>query len=267
MKKKYNYLLGLLVTSLFIACSEEEVQPFSAAPGVNFMEFSYIINNDSIVWGNGYTNLQSDVNVWDVYGKGDFEATEGKTTLRVQLEGNVSDKPLKVMFKVLPVEGYDFPEVTPPAEGAIIQAGEYGANAEFTYKLPAEYNKEYRAKVVVDYEQSDVVAGTKERQSYELSIHDTFVWKTMYVTSESKWNSTYNRYLGSYGDVKVRFLYAVIGDPELFDDICYCTYYKVQLFQRGWPNYMPQVEEALEAYNAAHPGNPLAEKDGTLVTF
>lgn len=38
MKKKYNYLIGLLFATLFAACSEEEVQPFSDAPGVNFME-------------------------------------------------------------------------------------------------------------------------------------------------------------------------------------------------------------------------------------
>ena len=66
MKKKYNYLIGLLFATLFAACSEEEVQPFSDAPGVNFMERT-VASNGKVSWGEGYTALSLSVNFVDSF--------------------------------------------------------------------------------------------------------------------------------------------------------------------------------------------------------
>ena len=124
MKKKYNYLIGLLFATLFAACSEEEVQPFSDAPGVNFMERT-VASNGKVSWGEGYTALSLSVNFVDsFYAKGIYGVEEREIPLRVQLEGLLNDTPLKVKFKVLPVEKeeYDLAEVIVPEEPVEIKA-------------------------------------------------------------------------------------------------------------------------------------------------
>ncbi len=271
MKKKYNYLIGLLFATLFAACSEEEVQPFSDAPGVNFMERT-VASNGKVSWGEGYTKLSLSVNFVDsFYAKGIYGVEEREIPLRVQLEGRLSDTPLKVKFKVLPVveeeEEYDLPEVIVPEEAVEIKPGEYTAYATFIYKRPAVLGKEYRARIAIDYENSDVVAGTKERQYYTLSIQDTFKWSSMYIESKEEWDTYYASLLGDFGEEKVRFLMyvmkAVIGAN--FDYACYYTVNGPAAY--GFQRYMQNIKDALEAYNAEHPDAPAKEADDTLITF
>ena len=269
MKKKYNYLIGLLFATLFAACSEEEVQPFSDAPGVNFMERT-VASNGKVSWGEGYTALSLSVNFVDsFYAKGIYGVEEREIPLRVQLEGLLNDTPLKVKFKVLPVEKeeYDLAEVIVPEEPVEIKAGEYTVDATFIYKRPAVLGKEYRARIAIDYENSDVVAGTKERQYYTLSIQDTFKWDSMYIESKEEWNTYYAPFFGEFGEEKVRFLMyvmkAVIGAS--FDYACYYTVNGPASY--GFQRYVQNIKDVLETYNAEHPDAPAKEADGTLITF
>ena len=269
MKKKYTYLIGLLFVALFAACSEEEVQPFSDAPGVNFMERT-VDNSGRVSWSEGYTALSLSVNFVDsFYSKGIYGVKDRRIPLRIQLEGRLNDTQLKVKFKVLPVEKeeYDLAEVIVPDEAVEIKPGEYTAYATFIYKRPAVLGKEYRARITIDYENSDVVAGTKERQYYTLSIQDTFKWSSMYVKSKEEWNTHYAPLLGEFGEEKVRFLMyimkAVIGAS--FDNTCYYTVNGSA--SNGFQRYTQRIKDALEAYNAEHPEEPVKEANGTPVIF
>ncbi len=266
MRKKYIYLTGLLFLTLFGACNEEEVQPFSEKPGVNFME--RYMSGSNITWGNGYTNLKTSLDFTSLYSSGQYGITEGDITLRVQLEGLLSETPLKVRFKVLPVEGYDLPHITVPEEGVEIKAGEYHADAVFVYKRPETLDKEYQAAIAIDYEHSDVVAGTAERQTYTLIIQDSFTWEDMSVESKVEWDTHFVPIIGAYGPEKVRFLMYAFGTiGKSLKDVCWYTVNNYYPIYYGLQKYMPQVREALATYNAEHPDSPAQEADGTPITF
>lgn len=266
MRKKYNYLIGFLFLALFSACNEEEVQPFSEKPGVNFME--RVISQNNINWGNGYTNLNSTLDFAALYSAGNYGITENDIILRVQLEGQFSATPLKVKFTVLPVEEFDLPHIIIPADGVEIKAGEYFAEAVFTYKRPETLDKEYRAKIAIDYENSDVVAGTKERQTYTFIIQDMFKWEMMSVESREEWDTHFTSILGVYGPEKVRFLLYAFGKlGKDLEDVSWYTVNNYYPTYYGLQKYMPQVREALATYNTEHPDAKVQEADGTLVTF
>ncbi len=268
MKQKYFHLTGLLFITILTACSEEKIQPFSDAPGVNFMERT--VSNGVVYWGEGYTGLSLSVNFVDsFYAKGIYGVKEREIPLQIQLEGNLSDTPLKVKFKALPVEEEEYAqaEVAVPEESVEIKAGEYTALATFVYKRPAVTGKEYRARIAIDYENSDVVPGTKERQYYTLSIQDTFKWNSMYIESEEDWDTYFAPLLGPFGEEKVRFLmYAMQGVIRAsFGNTSYYTVYGPASY--GFQRYMQPLKEALEAYNTEHPESTVKEADGTPVTF
>ncbi len=267
MRKKYNHLTGLLLLTLFAACNEEEIQPFSEKPGVNFMEKT-TDSGGEILWGNGYTNLNSVLDFTSLYSNGGYGMTESDITLRVQLEGRISATPLKVRFKVLPVEGFDTPHITVPADGVEIKAGEYFADAVFIYERPEALDKEYLAQIAVDYENSDVVAGTKERQTYTLIIQDTFKWEMMSVENREEWDTYFIPIVGAYGPEKVRFLLYAFGKiGEKLDDVCWYTVNNYYPDFYGLQRYMPQVREILDTYNTEHPDAKVREADGTFVAF
>lgn len=267
MKQKYSYAIALLLAASFTACNEEEVQTFSDKPGVNFLERYESSNNVS--WGNGYTNLYKAIDYFDVYASGEYEKTEGEVPVRIQLEGRLSETPLKVKFKAQPVQDFGELEIMVPEESVEIKAGEYTVDAVIKYKKPSDYDKEFRAQVVIDYANSDVVAGTKERQAYEIRVIDEFKLEKMYLNSIDEWETYYQPYLGDYGPEKIRFVLSVLKNN--FDSACwYSVYYYIYpdyVSFYGIPRYMPEVIAALETYNNNHPGAELKEHDGTPVTF
>ena len=95
---------------------------------------------------------------------------------------------------------------------SVIKAGEYYVRMAVLVERPAVYNKEYQVKITFDYANSDVVAGSKERQSIILKASDKYeiTQQNMGVGSEEEWNSTFGPYIGVYGPVKVRFILSVL---------------------------------------------------------
>ena len=90
-------IFGVLLA--FTSCKEEEVEPFSGAPGLNFMASDgYGGFYDS---GNSYENLSSVVDFFGLYAQEktmDLSYYDVKVCL--QLEGRISDKPLKIKHTV-----------------------------------------------------------------------------------------------------------------------------------------------------------------------
>lgn len=268
MKTIYQYLAVAFLAFAFGACSEEEVSTFNSERGVNFVIYNAYYDS----YEDDYENLESEYNFYTDY------STQASMTLQpcsvqvgVQLEGTFSDQPVRIKVKAEAVEGYETPEVTLPEE-IIIPANEYQANFTVLCSQPKEYEKEYKVKLVFDYANSDVVAGTKERQEYIVTVSDQTLWEDMYVENAEGWSSTYSSTLGAYGPVKIRYIFMIMAKnyQESYNSVR-VTY----LYTKSGGNYnmwygflgiMDLMEEDLAAYNATL-ASPLCEPDGTPVAF
>lgn len=94
------------------------------------------------------------------------------------------------------VEGYDTPTLVLPKD-SVIKAGEYYVRMAVLVERPAVYNKEYQVKITFDYANSDVVAGSEERQSIILKASDKYEisQENMGVGNEEEWNNTFASYI------------------------------------------------------------------------
>lgn len=259
--------LNIFIMTSFLAlsltgCKEEEVQPFDSDPGINFLA-----PNGRGGFTDDYTNLKATCNFFDYYlAKHDIDIENADIQLCLQLEGRLSDKPLNIKLKAEPVEGYEMPDLVMPAD-SILEAGAYRRTFTIGCKRPKEYDKEYKAIISVDYDNSDVVAGTMERQQFELTVTDATDWAMMNVETPEEWNEAYSSVLGQYGPVKVRFMQAALGKLDYTSSRIQNLYYYTQYYPAyGFKRVIEDLKTALQEYNSTH-DKPLTEADGTLVTF
>jgi len=85
---------------------------------------------------------------------------------------------------------------------------------------------------------------------------DHLILKWNDLLSKPKNWSTLSEYFGTYSDTKYRFIIQILGTSE------YDT--------NDWAlmmNYKMVLTSALNEYNANHPGTPLTDENGVLVTF
>ena len=269
MKTFLNYMTIMALLLTFSSCEEEEVMTFDSERGVNFVIYSSAYGT----YTDDYENLKSEHNFVKDYGSVQevtMTLPDYMVEVGVQLEGEFSDKPVKVKVKAEAVEGYDLAQVELPEE-VVIEPGEYRAHFTVACKQPKEYNKEYKVKLVFDYANSDVIAGTKERQEYVITVSDELIWEDMYVSDLANWNEVCSPYLGEGGDVKLRFIY--VGLKPLgynYNTVKSGCYYYVYMgrptsgFREKYE--LTYLRNSLAEYNASH-DNPLTELDGTPVTF
>lgn len=267
MKMRYSlFLVALLAASTLVGCSQQEVPTFSGEVGVNFRERS---GDDN--WSDGYNFLFSITDLFQYYTEQQtFDITYPESQLSLLIEGPVQDKPLKVKLKLEPLDGYELPDVTLPDE-VVIPAGEKSVVFSVHVGKPAKMETRYAGKVTIDYDKSDVVAGTKERQSLVIGIQDIaqlpsqldglMTWDEFVQLFESK--------LGKFGPMKLRL--ALINDDPSFPIFYHAYYTKIGYDGEGWGyglgENLSYYADALKEYNDAHPGAPLMEADGTPVTF
>ena len=269
MKTFLNYMTIMALLLTFSSCEEEEVMTFDSERGVNFVIYSSAYGT----YTDDYENLKSEHNFVKDYGSVQevtMTLPDYLVEVGVQLEGEFSDKPVKVKVKAEAVEGYDLAQVELPEE-VVIEPGEYRAHFTVVCKQPAEYNKEYKVKLVFDYANSDVIAGTKERQEYVITVSDELIWKDMYVSDLANWNAIWSQYLGEGGDVKLRFIYVGLKQGGYNYNTTNSGAYYYGSMGRPTVGFREKYEltylrNALAEYNASH-DSPLAELDGTLVTF
>ena len=265
MKTIFNYMTIMALLLTFTGCEEEEVMTFGEERGVNFVIYEAAYGT----YKDDYKNLETEYNFFKEYANNTtMELPPYQVSIGVQLEGEFSDKPLKVKVKAEPVEGYEQLAVELPEE-VIVEAGEYRANFTVACARPSVYNEECKVKIVFDYDNSDVIAGTKERQEYIITLKDEAIWEDMYVASLEEWNEKYSPYIGTAGEVKVRFIYTALKNINYHYAWTNSLYYYIIMGRPTWgftATEMDCLRTQLEAYNASH-DVPLAESDGTLVTF
>lgn len=273
MKITYYFISLLFLALTLTACSEEEVPVFSSDRGINFVLYDTLYQE----YTDDYEELYYEHNYFKDYPDKGWNLPDVAFGVGVQLEGTFSEQPITVHIKAEPVDGYDMPEIEFPGS-CVIEAGEYRANFKVVCKKPAELEKTYKATLTFDYEASGLVAGTKERQQYEITISDASEWDDMYVANETEWNSTYGDLLGDYGPIKGRLILVANGKDEdygagswsgkSYTNIMYIYYYTKMGYSGGFSSWSVQnnLEYGLEAYEY-YQGKPLTEADGTPVTF
>lgn len=247
-----------------VGCKEEEVPTFDAETGVNFLA-----DNGQGVYVDDHENLFTEIDFFNSYfsQKTIDISADAATPVCVQLEGRLSDRPLNIRLKAVPKEGYEMPELVMPGDSAIAP-GEYRKVFNITARKPA-MGEERRCYITFDYDNSDVVAGTMERQKYEIVVGDKTPWDEMGVTDEASWNASFSGALGQYGDVKVRFILVAFAlDRWYSPQQVYMMYsYHLQNPAFGFNTQLVNtLKKYLNQYNETH-DTPLQEADGTPVTF
>lgn len=140
---------------------------------------------------------------------------------------------------------YNFPaQVTIPA-------GQSRATFQVTLRRSAELQqKEVRLYIEV-VESADFGSGVTERNHVIIKWNDK-------ITRPTNWDSL-QEYFGTYSDAKYRFMLANVPAGTEFSTE---TMSWSQLM-----NYKFLFTNALNEYNAAHPGNPMTDENGVLVDF
>lgn len=264
MKIKYFFFAVCSLLLTMTGCKEEEVDTFDSKPGVNFL-----VDNGYGVYVDDYQNLKTDEDFFNAYfsQKTIDISTTSTISLCVQLEGRLSDKPLNIRLKAEAEDGYEMPELEMPGDSAIA-AGEYQKVFNITVHKPA-FGEERRCYITFDYANSDVVAGTMERQKYEIIVSDVTPFREMGVTDAASWTAAFGDALGQYGDVKVRFIQAAFAMDRWYSPQQVYIIYTRHL-ENPLSGFSTQrvntLKRYLDQYNASH-DKPLQEADGTLVTF
>lgn len=270
MKKTTYIIYGLLLCSLFMAaaCSQYEIEPFTAGRGINFVKYNMFYKE----YKDSYKELEEEHNFFvDYAGEKGWEADEHVFAVGVKLEGRFSDDSIKVKFKLLPVEGYEMPVLEVP-DSCVINPRKSQNYIRIVCKKPEVYDRVYKARLVFDYAASGLVPGTKERQEYLITASDASDWKGMDVANEEEWNSAYAHVLGNYGPMKARFILVSFGGKgypgfrKSYADIG--REYAATKQGNGFNGYMQKaiLSYFLELYKTEH-GGPLTEPDGTIVKF
>lgn len=278
MKITNYFTILILFIAALSSCSEEEVQVFSSERGINFILYDTLSGE----YTDDYEELKYEHNYFKDYPDAGWNLPDVCMAVGIQLEGAFSDEPVTVKIKAEAVDGYDMPDIEFPAE-CVIPVGEYRANFLVKCKKPQVMEKEYKAVLVFDYDASRLVAGTKERQKYEITISDKSIWDDMYVANETEWNSVYSDVLGDYGPVKGRAVLVSCGKSSdsgavysfganygaTYDGIMR-YYYNTKMgsytnsFKYFYQTYYLYYGLALYQENY---GKELTEADGTIVSF
>lgn len=273
MNIRYYFVGVLFALTCLASCKQEEVKTFTAERGINFVLYDSSMQE----YEDDYEKLSLEHNFFEDYAEQSWNVSDFSQEIGIQLEGTFSDEPIAVKVKAEAVDGYELPELDFPSE-CVIEAGEARAHFTVVCKKPTVYDKVYKAKLVFDYAASKLVAGTKERQSFDITISDASAWEDMYVSNEAEWNSCYSSLLGTYGPVKGRFIFISLGTSEdsgsyygeSYKSICQRFYNQ----KNGWgsngfnnTNTKWYMNNALDWYWESHGGVELAEADGTPVTF
>ena len=104
MKTIFNYMTIMALLLTFTGCEEEEVMTFGEERGVNFVIYEAAYGT----YKDDYKNLETEYNFFKEYANNTtMELPPYQVSIGVQLEGEFSDKPLKVKVKAEPVEGYE----------------------------------------------------------------------------------------------------------------------------------------------------------------
>ncbi len=219
------------------ACSTDEDFYYQDTPRVRLVGPSmWTAGSDSltysfVAYSAETTNVQLDV---DAYIMGSTASVDRTVALAVDPALTTASADL-----------YSVPQtVTVPA------GQDHGTFTVTLNRSAALKNQSARMRVVVA-ESADFKPGVNEEN------HLTFIW-TDKLSRPNNW-AELEEFFGAYSDAKYRFMLEN-AEPGTSFSASTMTWAQLQSFKIKFQN-------ALNAYNAAHPGSPLTDENGVLVTF
>ena len=229
----------LLITACFLAaCSSTDEDFFyQDEPRVRLVgDYVWAAGTDSITFS--FVAYPSDV-------------TEMEMSVDAQIMGEVADHNRVVNLSVddskttATASMYTFPSTV------TIPAGEAKATFPVVLKRDASLtSKKVRLYIKVD-DSSDFKTGVNEEN------HITLIWSDV-LSKPNNW-SDLEPFFGTYSDTKYRFMLTNSDGAGEFSTET-----------MSWAllnSYRIRFQNALNEYNAAHPGNPLTDENGQLITF
>ncbi|MEG2339497.1 MAG: hypothetical protein RSB69_01925, partial [Odoribacter sp.] len=157
MQKSILYMMSFLVTLCYLTgCSEYEMVKYTGEPAINFMA------GENGEGGDDAEGLFLAYNFGLQYAE--WNIPQDTIFLKMKLEGNLTNQPLHIKLKAEKEAEFAQSEIV-FADDYTIETGQYTVLVPLIIKRPTERDSVFKVKVTVDYENSDVIAGTKERQA------------------------------------------------------------------------------------------------------
>ncbi len=230
--------LSLFVASFFSSCSSTDEDFFyQDEPRVRLVGEN--------IWAAGTDSVTLS---FVVFGS---NVTEKEILVDAQIMGEVAERDRVVTLTADPslttadANMYEFPT------SVTIPAGE----AKGTFSVILKRASVLQSKTVRLYikvaESNDFKPGVNEEN------HIVMIWNDI-LSRPNNWDSL-QPYFGEYSDTKYRFMLTNSGGVGEFSTD---TMSWAQLM-----SFKIRFQNALDEYNAAHPGNPLTDEYGNLVTF
>lgn len=238
-KKYHNMLCALgLVGALCASCSTDEDFFYQDEARVRLVgERTWAAGTDSVTFS--FVAYQSDF-------------VQKEIGVDAQVMGDVADRDRTVNLAV------DAGRTTASASqyvvptSVVVPAGQSKGRFVVTLKRDASLQSKSVRLYVKVVESADFKPGVNEEN------HIAFVW-TDVLSKPNNW-AELEPFFGTYSNVKYRFMLENMraDDGELSAETM--TWAKLNSLKIRFQN-------ALDAYNAAHPGHPLTDENGNLVTF
>lgn len=257
MKRMKTFKYALLATVLAVgatACRERVIDLYAIEPAINFvlMDNNGVIVYDPSLLYNEH-NFGTSLPIPD---------STNIDTLRivVRLQGKPHPTPLNISLSV--VKDGDGPMAgVRPMNPYILGAGEY----EMILGVPVDRpdgdmlsGTEYKARLVFDYANSDVIRGAEELQEFSIAVTNNLTMDMLGLTMDD-WEWGYEGVIGPFSFTKARVMIMVSKSTNIMN---YYGYYGPS------GTRLQALKDALEKYNTEiSPGNPLRDENGNLVAF
>lgn len=180
------------------------------------------------------------------------ETTEMTMNVDVYVMGPVADHDRKASVAVDETKTTATADMYTVPASVTIAAGQNHAVLPVTLKrtsvLADKQVRLYLKTVATD----DFAVGVNEQN------HFTMIW-TDKVIKPANWDSSLKEFFGTFSEVKYRFMFSHADGLTEFDTDT-MTWAMLQ-------SYRIKFQNALNDYNTAHPGSPLTDENGQLVTF
>ena len=234
MNKIKLYLAFIALTALF-ACEND---PFY------FNSEARLRMEGPEVWTLGTDSLE--------FSFANYSSTVTDTTfdITVYVMGEATDQARTAEFEIDPsmstaeTNMYSFPEMV------TIPAGELSVNLPVTVKRIESLQAAQVQLYIKIKENADFKIGVTEQS------HLLLKWSDI-LSKPNNWDDL-EEFFGVYSLTKYRFIIDVLNTGEFDTDTLSWAQMK---------NYQIELAEALRLYNEANAGNPLADKNGNLITF
>ena len=236
MKKMKFMILLLAVIGMFTACENDKFY-YQDEPRVRIEgPYEWAVGTDSLTFS--FAVYPSQVQAQDMemklYVMGEAASTDRTAKLAID----------KILTTADPSQ-YVFPETV------TIPAGQLEAPFIVTLNRTDDLTSSTVSLYFKVVETNDFKAGVIEQNHFCIKWNDT-------LSKPKNWDTELLEFFGEYSLVKYRFIIDTIGFGEF------------SAKTMSWSeltNYKIIMKTALDEYNDAHPGAPLIDENGQLVTF